>query len=592
MRFTDFKKIWVGDFEFRPGPEGLPEPVCLVGKELLSGRLLSLSGDELKRILQSPLGSGPDNLFVCFSCTAELSCFRALGWPYPEHVLDLYDEFLNYRNSEPADGNADKSLCGAVRYFGCGEIDPEEKDGMRDLILGQTEYSSSELRNILLYCRGDVENTAKLFKAMEPRIDLDRALLRGEYGKALTDMELRGVPVDVTLLNRLSSNWGSLRKKLINEVDADYGVFEFGKFNYKRFGEWTVDQNIPWPETKSGLPKTDKETLKEKALKYPVVAPLAELFHINRQLNDFKFPVGPDGRNRFASMPFMAKTGRNQPKTSEFIFGGPTWIRSLVRPETGYALAYIDWERQEFGMGAALSRDGKMMEAYQADDCYTAFGIQAGVVPAGATKATHPRERSMLKSALLSIQYQSSAKSLAGKIGVSESEADQLIQSHHRLYRVYWDWVNRVENSFLLESRIQSVFGWTLKRNPEKPANMRAVSNFPIQANGAEMMRLACCIATENGVEICATLHDAFLIEAPIADIDEAVKTMKSAMDEASRIILNDFILKTESQIFRYPDRFSDPRGKDMWNLVMKLLGEVDSGGSTCASMIQVPVRR
>ena len=36
-----------------------------------------------------------------------------------------------------------------------------------------------------------------------------------------------------------------------------------------------------------------------------------------------------------------------------------------------------------------------------------------------------------------------------------------------------------------------------------------------MQANGAEMLRLACCFATERGVRVCAPVHDAILIEAP-----------------------------------------------------------------------------
>ena len=36
-----------------------------------------------------------------------------------------------------------------------------------------------------------------------------------------------------------------------------------------------------------------------------------------------------------------------------------------------------------------------------------------------------------------------------------------------------------------------------------------------MQANGAEMLRLACCLATERGIEVCAPVHDAVLICAP-----------------------------------------------------------------------------
>jgi DNA polymerase-1 len=55
-----------------------------------------------------------------------------------------------------------------------------------------------------------------------------------------------------------------------------------------------------------------------------------------------------------------------------------------------------------------------------------------------------------------------------------------------------------------------------------------------VQANGAEMLRLAICLATEAGLKICAPIHDALLIEAPIDQIDKHIAALKSIMIEAS----------------------------------------------------------
>ena len=51
------------------------------------------------------------------------------------------------------------------------------------------------------------------------------------------------------------------------------------------------------------------------------------------------------------------------------------------------------------------------------------------------------------------------------------------------------------------------------------------------------MFRLACCLITERGVRVCALVHDAVLIEAPLAEIEEAVSITRKAMAEASREI-------------------------------------------------------
>ena len=40
-----------------------------------------------------PYATGPDVLFVAYYASAELGCYRVLGWPMPERILDLFTEF-------------------------------------------------------------------------------------------------------------------------------------------------------------------------------------------------------------------------------------------------------------------------------------------------------------------------------------------------------------------------------------------------------------------------------------------------------------------------------------------------------------------
>ena len=93
-----------------------------------------------------------------------------------------------------------------------------------------------------------------------------------------------------------------------------------------------------------------------------------------------------------------------------------------------------------------------------------------------------------------------------------------------------------------------------------------------MQANGAEMLRLACCLATERGIEVCAPVHDAVLIAAPQYRIDEDVADMRNVMREASAVVLNGFELATDAKTISYPGRYSDQRGEVMWRRVMSVL--------------------
>jgi DNA polymerase-1 len=93
-----------------------------------------------------------------------------------------------------------------------------------------------------------------------------------------------------------------------------------------------------------------------------------------------------------------------------------------------------------------------------------------------------------------------------------------------------------------------------------------------LQANASEMLRLAACLATERGIEVCAPVHDAFLICAPLERLEADVAVMQAAMAEASRAVLGGFEVRTDVKIVRHPHRYTDPRGAVMWDRVMKLI--------------------
>ena len=125
----------------------------------------------------------------------------------------------------------------------------------------------------------------------------------------------------------------------------------------------------------------------------------------------------------------------------------------------------------------------------------------------------------------------------------------------------------------MLGGELHTVFGWRMLTEPDP--NTNSLRNFPMQANGAEMMRLACCLATERGIRLCCPVHDALLIEAPLGEIEEAVTATQLVMQEASEIVLAGFRLRTDAKIVRYPDRYSDKRGEMMWKTVCELCGRL-----------------
>ena len=67
------------------------------------------------------------------------------------------------------------------------------------------------------------------------------------------------------------------------------------------------------------------------------------------------------------------------------------------------------------------------------------------------------------------------------------------------------------------------------------------------------------------------------LIEAPIDRIEADVALMQEIMRRASRIVLNATAdgtheLRTDAKIIRFPDRYTDKRGDEIWDRVTELL--------------------
>ena len=568
-----YKYVWAFDLEFSTPPGERPSVVCLVARELKSGRTIYLWEDELAQMSSPPFSIGDDSLLVAYYASAEVNCHLALGWPVPTNLLDLFVEFRNLTNGVPLEYGA--GLIGALMYFGLPTIGAEEKEEMRQRVIDGGPWTEADRRDILDYCESDVVALERLLPEMLPSIDLPRAVFRGRYMIAAARIEERGIPIDVPALRTLRENWAAIQERLIERVDANFGVYEEGTFKRERFEHYLGERGMSWPRLESGTLKLDADTFREMVRVYPTIAPIHELRTTLSRMRLEDLAVGTDGRNRSMLSAFRAKTGRNQPGNSKFIFGPSRWIRSLMKPSLGYGLAYIDWEQQEFGIAARLSKDAAMLEAYESGDPYLTFGKQCGVLPPDATKESHGAERELFKQCTLAVQYGMGANGLADRINRPLHEAAALLRHHRETYRDFWRWSDGVVDYAMLRLSLHTVFGWYLQLGTEP--NDRSLRNFPMQANGAEMLRLACVLATDRGIGVCAPVHDAILIEAPIEELEGAIEAARAAMAEASSTVLDGFILRTDVEIVRYPDRYRDDRGAEMWDMVWEIIGEVET---------------
>jgi hypothetical protein len=570
MTPLDFDEVWLVDFEYsQPLGEPVQQVHCMVARELRSNRLLRLFADELDRLDQAPFRTDERALYVAYYASAEMHCHLALGWPKPAYVLDLFVEFRNHTNGRAVP--AGNKLLGALAYFGLDALSVAEKTAMRELAIRGGPFTGDEKQALLDYCQSDVDALVDLLEAMSKHraIHLPQALLRGRYMSALAQVEANGVPLDGEALAELRAGWDEAKLDLAQKLDRGIGVYEGANFVTARFEHWLASNGIGWPRHPSGQLKLDQDTFKDMAPRHPGIEHLRQLRYSLGQLRLEKLQAGSDNRNRCMLSPFGSKTGRNQPSNTKFIFGPAVWLRGLIKPPPGHGLAYVDWSQQELGIAAALSGDEQLADSYHASDPYLAFAQMAGVVPEGATKQSHPTEREQFKACTLATQYGMGARSLGVRIGCSTYEAQRLLDLHRKTFPVFWDWSDRAVLHASLYSKTETVFGWQLGVEDVKPSALR---NFPMQANGAEMLRLAVSYAVEGGIQVVAPVHDALLIEAPLADLADHVAQTQAAMQRAGAEVLGGFQLGSDAKVVHYPDRYADERGVAMWDEVWGLI--------------------
>ena len=121
-----FDQIWLVDFEFQQDGGERPVPLCLVGCEFRTKKLIRLWRNEMLSLDRPPYGVSDKSLFVAYYASAELGCHLSLEWPVPVRILDLYAEFRCLTSGLPV--LCGRGLLGALAYYGLDGIEVAEKN--------------------------------------------------------------------------------------------------------------------------------------------------------------------------------------------------------------------------------------------------------------------------------------------------------------------------------------------------------------------------------------------------------------------------------------------------------------------------------
>ena len=132
----------------------------------------------------------------------------------------------------------------------------------------------------------------------------------------------------------------------------------------------------------------------------------------------------------------------------------------------------------------------------------------------------------------------------------------------------------------MLERRMETVFGWPLLISSSP--NKRTLYNFPMQGNGAEMLRLAAWRLCETGIVPNMLIHDGLLLEVHSRD---EVTTAIDIMKAAGRDVCDGFEIGVDvDQMLEHGARYQDKRpvAKKMWETMMLALQEIGAMPGVC----------
>lgn len=494
----------------------------------------------------------------------------------PEKLDKIYGK--GKRASEP-----DKSLVAATFKLLGIKSDLFYKNKMRDLIIYTENFTEKDIKAIKEYNMSDIDEMWKLLQKIEEAefhptekesdivyTELSEMLFRGSVGAATAKMMSYGYPVARKKLENLRDNVPYVTNEVCEDIlSQGFEFFNPNKTKEKKEQGFKYSKNTKawkaeiekspyiekWKRTPTGAVKMGKDDIANfypHKYEFPRNNPYAQMIRfLSLESNlkgltptakgSFFDSVGSDDRSRPFLNPYGSQTGRWQPKATHFMFLKTAWMRGLVHPRPEKMLYGIDYSSQEILVAACLSEDENLLKAYKSGDIYMYYGKAMKYLPKEATKASHPKERAVCKSAVLGIQYGMGAESLGRQL-TETSEGEKVFTAREAqgfidgFYSAFSDYAEFKERCLMSYEHfpLELHCGWKLY--PDN-ASKNSVLNFPVQGTASSILRTAVVESAKRDVKLMFPLHDALYGEADLGDI-EAVELTDKIMKDACVTVL------------------------------------------------------
>ena len=448
------------------------------------------------------------------------------------------------------------------------KIDTEEKDRVRSIIIqhNPTELAAAK-EAILRYNASDIRYLPQLllrFLECSSLGDINNwiksALSRGDYAARTARMIRHGYPINRTKVDLFTRNIEGILNAAIEDCldhSAEVESFRWDKrkgtyvADQKAIRKWVSEQNKPtWRKTDKNQLSLSKDAFRDwyNSDSPGFAGAYCRYLKTRQSLNGFPPPSSQSKRGRFVDFIgsdnrvrpnfgiYASQSSRSQPSATGYLWLKAKWMQNFLEAPKGFALASADFASQEFLVAAIISQDEDMIKAYESGDPYLAFGKLAGLIPPEGTKDTHRMMREVCKTCVLGMSYLMSAKGLAPRLAqamgkeVSEDEAEEYIDLFNEAFSDYAEWRREVVDLYEEQGYLQLSDGWTMWKDND---NFRSVANFPVQGQGAVIMRRAVAMLQDSNINVIATVHDSIVIEYKTKNTDIVLPLFKKCMVDA-----------------------------------------------------------
>ena len=487
--------------------------------------------------------------------------FLVLKWYGIQLKGKTFDTMLAHYVIEPEGRRSMDLLSG--QYLGYEPVSIESIIGKKGK--NQGSMRDAALEQIKEYAAEDADITLQLKHCLAPLI------LKKEVSKVfnevenplmpvLVDMEFEGVKVDTDFLNEYSKVLDVEAKESEEKVYAAAGV-RFNLASPKQLGEvlfevMKLDDKAK--KTKTGQYATGEDVLQKMAAKHKIVDDILNFRELTKLKSTYVDAI-PElinprtGRIHTSYAQAVAVTGRlsstnpnlqNIPVRTD---RGKEIRKAFIPRDPSRILVSADYSQIELRVVAAISGDPNMCEAFKlGKDIHTATAAKVyGVDEADVTKEM----RYKAKSVNFGIIYGQGAFGLAENLGISRTEAKEIIDNYKKEFPNIQKYMDQQINQAKELGYVETLMGrkrWLRDINSSnftvRGFAERNAINSPIQGSAADMIKLA-MIKIHHAMKektweskMILQVHDELIFDATEKELPALKELILSCMTSAMEL--------------------------------------------------------